>query len=220
MAASVRMISTDPFVLDHLFAPWREPFFQSRMWPSPLLWGADPAADSAMGCPLLWKDSTVPSSRDWPSRPHDSPVVSHERDLFSAEVTLKEQLSCRRKHSDEDRCMLSGRSAVFIKVSKSSIPLYGALNGGFLSVGHLHQCVRVFVSVFVVPPRRREAFYPPHPPPLHPSAAECLKYLTGTALFLGLCSVCWGAYVMEFQLNAYDTVVYQITHQAARLSWG
>lgn len=53
-----------------------------------------------------------------------------------------------------------------------------------LSVGHLHQHVRVFVSVFVVPPRRREAFYPP------PSAAECLKYLTGTALFLGLCSVC------------------------------
>lgn len=25
---------------------------------------------------------------------------------------------------------------------------------------------------------------------------------------------------MEFQLNVYDTVVYQITRQAARLSWG
>lgn len=25
---------------------------------------------------------------------------------------------------------------------------------------------------------------------------------------------------MEFKLNAYDTVVYQITCQAARLSWG
>lgn len=49
--------------------------------------------------------------------------------------------------------------------------------------------------------KKREKLFIPHRPSAatHPSAAECLKYLTGTALFLGLCSVCGGAYVMEFR---------------------
>lgn len=42
-------------------------------------------------------------------------------------------------------------------------------------------CVPVFC---IVTKKERGFLYPPT------SAAECLKYLTGSALFLGLCSVC------------------------------
>lgn len=44
-------------------------------------------------------------------------------------------------------------------------------------------------------PWRRDAFYPP-------SAAECLKYLTRTALFWEMCSVCCAAYVICSSVSA------------------
>lgn len=52
-------------------------------------------------------------------------------------------------------------------------------------------CISVCVCFCIATKERSVLLRPP------PSAAECLKYLTGTALFLGLCSVCCEAYVIR-----------------------
>lgn len=59
----------------------------------------------------------------------------------------------------------------------------------------------ICICSFVFSTRKGRSFLSPLHPSPPPTAAKCLKYLTGFALFLGLCSVCGGAYVMEFQLT-------------------
>lgn len=55
----------------------------------------DPVADGAPGLsPAMKRQHCVELQRLTPGGPRDSPVVSHERDLFSSPVALKGPLSC------------------------------------------------------------------------------------------------------------------------------
>lgn len=131
--------------------------------------------------------------------PRDSAVVSHERDLFRAGVAVKRSFHEGQRRRREEKRGRGGEADCFRLTE---------VEGGFF----LSLLVFLFVFFqsaicicsFVFWTRKGRSFLsPPPPPPLLPSpppaAAKCLKYLTGFALFLGLCSVCGGAYVMEFQ---------------------
>lgn len=123
--------------------------------------------------------------------PRDSAVVSHERDLFRAGVAVKRSFHEGRRRGREEKRGRGGGADRFCSTE---------VGGCFVVLLFFWVFFQSAICIcsFVFLTRTGRSFLSPPPPP---TAAKHLKYLTGFALFLGLCSVCGGAYVMEFQLT-------------------
>lgn len=139
-----------------------------------------PAADNAVGRPGHEKAAL---SRAPEAGPRDSAVVSHECHLFRAGVAVKRSFfhEGRRRRRNPKRGR-GGEADRFCSIEVVSLSL-----SRFRSA--------ICICAFALRPGRGEASLPPPPtafllPSPPPTAAKCLKYLTGFALFLGLCSVC------------------------------
>lgn len=127
-----------------------------------------PAADNAVG--RLGREKAA-LCRAPKAGPRDSAVVSHERDLF-------------REGTSPQRGALFFFSRGGTRNGVGAEKLIGSARlRSFLFFSLPFS--RPFASVHLRCDQEGEKLFSPPPP-----AAKCLKYLTGFALFLGLCSLC------------------------------
>lgn len=135
-----------------------------------------PPADHAVGRPGCEKAALCRAPE---AAPRDSTVVSHERDLFRAGHATDVERSFFTSFAAEGERKREGKRG------------RGAFFFLFFPVGHLHLLICVFDQ------EEEKLFYPPHHhhhqqllplPSPPPTAAKCLKYLTGFLHYFWVCA--------------------------------